>query len=45
MANNDATKWNYFFNLNVIEFLNMVVFYRERNEYEIQLQKKSMKNV
>ena len=36
MAGNDRTKWNYFFTLNVIEFLNTVTFYKDFNEAERQ---------
>jgi hypothetical protein len=32
LSNNDRTKWEYFFEMNVIEFLNTVAFYKDMNE-------------
>lgn len=32
LANNDRTKWDYFFNMDVIEFLNSVAFLKDRNK-------------
>ncbi len=32
MANNDRTKWDYFFKMNVIEFLNTTSFYKDKGE-------------
>ena len=32
MANNDRSKWDYFFELNLIEFLNAVVFFKDKAE-------------
>jgi hypothetical protein len=34
MANNDRSKWDFYFDLNVIEFLNTVVFYKDKSEEE-----------
>ena len=43
MSNNDATKWNYFFKTNVTEFLNTVVFYKDKNEHDRQLHERVMR--
>jgi hypothetical protein len=43
MSNNDATKWNYFFKMNVTEFLNTVVFYKDKNEHDRQLHERAMR--
>ena len=32
MANNDRSKWEYFMELNLIEFLNAVVFFKDKAE-------------
>jgi hypothetical protein len=32
MCNNDRTKWDYFFQMNVIEFLNTISFYMDKSE-------------
>jgi hypothetical protein len=32
MSNNDRTKWDFYFDLNVIEFLNTVVFFKDKSE-------------
>jgi len=34
MANNDRSKWDYFFNLNVIELLNTVSFMKDKGEHD-----------
>ncbi len=34
MANNDRSKWDYFFDMNVIEFLNAVCFYKDKAEHD-----------
>ena len=34
MANDDRTKWDYFFDMSVIEFLNTVCFYKDKAEQE-----------
>jgi hypothetical protein len=34
MANDDRSKWDYFFDLSVIEFLNTVCFYKDKAEQE-----------
>jgi hypothetical protein len=35
LSNNDRSKWDYYGEMNVIEFLNTVVFYKEKSEYEL----------
>ena len=40
MANNDRTKWDFFFDMNVIEFLNTVAFFKDHNEMQIAEMKK-----
>lgn len=42
MANNDRTKWDYYFNMNVVEFLNTVAHHKDRTEYESEQQRKIM---
>ena len=32
MSNNDRSKWDFYFDLNIIEFLNTVVFFKEKAE-------------
>jgi len=32
LSNNDRTKWDYFFKMNVIELLNTVTFYKDKYE-------------
>jgi hypothetical protein len=39
MANNDRSKWQYFFELNLIEFLNAVVFYKDKAEEDLRIWK------
>jgi len=34
MANNDRSKWDYYFDMNVTEFLNTIAFHKDRNEHE-----------
>lgn len=34
MANNDRSKWDYYFDMNVIEFLNTIAFHKDRAEQE-----------
>jgi hypothetical protein len=34
MANNDRSKWDYFFEMNIIEFLNAVCFSKDKAEHE-----------
>ena len=34
MANNDRSKWDYYFDMNVTEFLNTIAFQKDRNEHE-----------
>jgi hypothetical protein len=37
MANNDRSKWQYFFELNLIEFLNAVVFYKDKAKEDLRI--------
>jgi hypothetical protein len=37
MANNDRSKWQYFFELNLIEFLNAVVFFKDKAEEDLRI--------
>ena len=37
MANNDRSKWQYFFELNLIEFLNAVVFYKDKAQEDLRI--------
>jgi hypothetical protein len=39
MCNNDRTKWDYFFNMNVIEFLNTVSFYIDKSESDREIER------
>ena len=39
MSNNDITKWDYFFKMNVIEFLNTVSFFKDKGEYDIKMER------
>jgi hypothetical protein len=32
MANNDRTKWDFYFDMNVIEFLNTASFYKDKSD-------------
>jgi len=34
LSNNDRTKWDFFFEMNVIEFLNTVCFYVDKADVE-----------
>lgn len=34
MANNDRQKWDYFFEMNIINFLNSVCFYIDKQNFE-----------
>lgn len=43
MANNDSTKWSYYFKMNVIEFLNTVVFFRDKGEHDRQMHEIAMR--
>ena len=42
MANDRRELWDYFFDMNIIEFLNTVAFYKDKNDYDIELQKKAL---
>ena len=44
ITNNDRTKWDYFFKMNVIEFLNTVSFYKDKNEHEKQIIERAKRN-
>lgn len=33
ISNNDRTKWEYFLNMNVIEFLNTLAYYKDKQGY------------
>jgi hypothetical protein len=37
LANRDATKWEYFFKMNVIEFLNLICYQIDREDNERKL--------
>lgn len=41
MANNDRTKWDYYFDMNVLGFLNAVSFYKDKQDNDNELLKKS----
>jgi hypothetical protein len=41
MSNNDRSKWDFYFDLNVIEFLNTVVFYKDKSEEDKRLWQKA----
>lgn len=41
MSNNDRTKWDFYFDLNVIEFLNTVVFFKDKSEEDKRLWQKA----
>ena len=41
LADGDATKWAYFEQMNAIEFLNLCVFYKDKQD-EIQAQRDLM---
>ena len=32
LANNDRGKWDYYFDMNIIEFLNTLVFFKDKSE-------------
>jgi hypothetical protein len=40
MSNNDRSKWDFYFDLNVIEFLNTVVFFKDKSEEDKRLWQK-----
>jgi len=39
LSNNDATKWSYFFNLQLKEFLNLISFQKAKQARDYQLSK------
>lgn len=43
LANGDLTKWNYFDDIPVIEFLNLVCFLRDKRNYDNDLNEKNVK--
>ena len=44
MSNNDRTKWDYFFSMNVIEFLNTVAFYKDKAEEDKREYEERLRN-
>ncbi len=44
ISNHDRTKWEYFFKMNVIEFLNCISFYKEKQEWEFERQQEAIRN-
>ena len=43
MANNDRQKWDYYFDMNVIEFLNTVTHHKDKTDFEHEQEKKLMR--
>jgi hypothetical protein len=44
LAGEDRTKWDYVFNLKVIEFLNTLAYRKDRNDYRVaQIEKQNRK--
>lgn len=39
LSNHDRTKWGFFYDMNIIEFLNSISFYRDKQEWEYQRDK------
>jgi len=44
MSNNDRTKWDYYFEMNVIEFLNTVAFFKDKNEEDKRQEDERLRN-
>jgi hypothetical protein len=44
LANNDRTKWDFFIKMNVVEFLNAISFYKDKQDWEHELQLKAMRD-
>jgi hypothetical protein len=41
LSNDKRWKWDYFFNMDLVEFLNTVSFFKDKNDYEYELQKRA----
>ena len=41
LSNSDRTKWDYFLNMNIIEFLNTLCFYKDKQAHERELIRKA----
>lgn len=44
LSNHDRTKWDFFLNMDVVEFLNTVSFYKDKQKWEHEIQKQQMRN-
>lgn len=40
LSNSDRSKWDYFLNMGVIEFLNTLAFYKDKEKHLEELRKK-----
>ena len=44
MSNNDRSKWDYYFDLNVIEFLNSVTFYKDKADEDYRVSEQNRRH-
>jgi hypothetical protein len=40
LSNNDRTKWDFFLDMNVVAFLNTLAYFKDKQEYIAESQKK-----
>ena len=44
MADGKREMWDYYFDLNIIEFLNTVAFYKDKTDHERKEQERALRN-
>jgi len=44
MADGKREMWDYYFDLNIIEFLNTVAFYKDKKEHERKEHERALRN-